>query len=242
MEELCCNCHKRPINKSRSIAKCDVCLDRAKKAGRKYYQEHKEKVLSYQESYYKKNSESIKDYSKKQGRKVRQERLRNGICACCGNNPISPKSKYSCESCLKAKREWGNDYRTKTDKSKRVQSQYKSVAKNPQKYRAIKEKYRQRHKDKWVDYTNRRRARKRGSGGEIAEKDWKLVTSLYGNRCLCCGAENQIERDHIVPISKGGRNSVENIQPLCKTCNRKKWNKTIDYRPFVPVEWTFSWL
>jgi hypothetical protein len=34
--------------------------------------------------------------------------------------------------------------------------------------------------------------------------------------------DNEIEFDHIIPHSKGGPTSVENIRLLCRTCNRKK--------------------
>ncbi|MEZ5538276.1 MAG: HNH endonuclease signature motif containing protein [Thiolinea sp.] len=36
--------------------------------------------------------------------------------------------------------------------------------------------------------------------------------------------DNEIEFDHIIPYSKGGPTTVENIRLLCRTCNRKKSN------------------
>jgi hypothetical protein len=46
-----------------------------------------------------------------------------------------------------------------------------------------------------------------------------------GNKCRrCLGTEN-LEIDHIIPLSKGGRHDEDNFQVLCRTCNRKKSNK-----------------
>jgi len=36
--------------------------------------------------------------------------------------------------------------------------------------------------------------------------------------------DDQIELDHIIPLSKGGPTTVENLRLLCRTCNRKKSN------------------
>lgn len=36
--------------------------------------------------------------------------------------------------------------------------------------------------------------------------------------------------DHVVPLSRGGTNYIDNIQPLCGPCNSQKHAKTIDFR------------
>jgi 5-methylcytosine-specific restriction endonuclease McrA len=56
------------------------------------------------------------------------------------------------------------------------------------------------------------------------------IFRLYGEKCLACGSIKNIALDHIKPVSKGGENKIENLQPLCKSCNSKKGSKTIDYR------------
>ncbi len=52
-----------------------------------------------------------------------------------------------------------------------------------------------------------------------------LVWARDGGTCVRCGAKQDLHFDHIIPVAKGGGNSSENIQILCKTCNLQKSDK-----------------
>lgn len=56
------------------------------------------------------------------------------------------------------------------------------------------------------------------------------VFNLYGEQCLCCGDDDNITIDHVIPVSKGGENSIDNLQPLCRSCNSRKGTNKNDYR------------
>jgi hypothetical protein len=48
------------------------------------------------------------------------------------------------------------------------------------------------------------------------------VAARDGGRCRQCGSTTDLHFDHVIPWSKGGANTVTNIQLLCGPCNRRK--------------------
>ena len=51
--------------------------------------------------------------------------------------------------------------------------------------------------------------------------------------CHYCGVKvphRELTMDHLVPLSRGGRSTKENLVPSCKDCNNRK-------RTMLPLEW-----
>lgn len=127
-----------------------------------------------------------------------------------------------------------SDYKEKVSEAKRVW-----YLKNTEKITEKNRKYRAEHREKMNEYASNYRAKKKGDNGKITAKEWMTMKRLYGFMCLCCGRkepEIKLELDHVIPLSLGGPNTIDNAQPLCKSCNSSKQAKSIDYRKFYNAE------
>ncbi len=71
----------------------------------------------------------------------------------------------------------------------------------------------------------RRYARKKGAEGNHTLKEWEQLKEKHNHKCVHCNLDKPLTKDHIIPLSEGGSDYVENIQPLCRNCNSKKWKK-----------------
>lgn len=47
--------------------------------------------------------------------------------------------------------------------------------------------------------------------------------------CLCCGSSDDLEYDHIIPVQKGGKADLSNLQLLCHECNAAKYTKELNF-------------
>lgn len=102
---------------------------------------------------------------------------------------------------------------------------------NAEKNRNRVRKWRAEHPNLTTAIRHNYRARKRGNGGSYTASEWQALKERYGNQCLWCKEEKRLVPDHVIPLSKNGRNDINNLQPLCEDCNGRKGNKFIDFRP-----------
>lgn len=72
------------------------------------------------------------------------------------------------------------------------------------------------------------------NGARHTEQQWQYLLWRTNGRCAKCQCfgtkDNPITKDHIIPLSLGGTDNINNIQPLCRQCNSWKGTRIIDYR------------
>ena len=66
-----------------------------------------------------------------------------------------------------------------------------------------------------------------------AERPWKIppvsrkeILRRDENQCQYCGNRKQLTIDHVIPRSRGGKHTWNNVVIACATCNCRKGNKT----------------
>jgi len=59
----------------------------------------------------------------------------------------------------------------------------------------------------------------------ISQEVKHAVWQRDGGHCVECGASDYLEFDHIIPHSKGGASTADNLQLLCRRCNMRKSNR-----------------
>ena len=93
---------------------------------------------------------------------------------------------------------------------------------------------RERREREIIEFNERtdeeRRQRSRGTVGAAGQRNTRVIPQDVkievavrdGGRCRQCGSNKELHFDHVIPWSKGGPNTLGNIQLLCGTCNRRK--------------------
>lgn len=106
--------------------------------------------------------------------------------------------RYNCKKHEQIKRKesyikWGDKY------------QRNWAEKNPEKLKLLRYKADQKKKDAYIFWSL---------------EDEQFMGTIFQDQCPWCGSTQNLEREHFIPISSGGKTLPGNIYPCCIECNR----------------------
>lgn len=92
--------------------------------------------------------------------------------------------------------------------------------------RCYSKEYKKLNKDTYRALKHIRKARIRGSGGNLIALEISMINNR-DQRCVYCGSKSNLTLDHIVPLSKGGMSTFNNYVLACQKCNISKGKKDV---------------
>ncbi len=92
-------------------------------------------------------------------------------------------------------------------------------------------------------YARKRQRRMAKRDHDLTDAQWDALREAWEGRCAYCGdPDDAPQRDTVLPISRGGRYTLDNVVPACRSCNASKCNdevtgwlrrKRLDERAFL---------
>jgi 5-methylcytosine-specific restriction endonuclease McrA len=74
----------------------------------------------------------------------------------------------------------------------------------------------------------RRRRRRLGRvDNDLTAAEWALVQAAWDGCAYCGATDRPLQRDCVLPVSRGGRYTVDNVVPACASCNASKCNAEV---------------
>ena len=180
---------------------------------KKYYEEHREEMAAYGKKYREENQENVAVAKKRYCEENREEVVAYNQRYYEENREqiLASAKRYNEENPESVAAYQKRYYETHLEKVAARNKQWKQA--NPEKNAAS---------------SHRRRARLAGVVSEAFD-----ITDLFerdGQQCRYCGATENLTTEHIVPISEGGPNILDNCVVACRSCNSSKKDKSL-------IEW-----
>lgn len=204
--KICTRCSKALPATNQYFNKCSDnksglqsdCKDCSRERFRKYYLKNKNRLVEKSRKFRKENPELWKAIYKQSKEKNKEK--------------ISLKFKqYYYENIEKRRKLWADWYEINKDKS----SEYGK-------------KYKKENKNKVNVWRNKRRQLKKNTVSDLSIQDWIKCLEFFNFRDAYTGKKMKaISQDHIIPLSKGGGYTKNNIVPCEKSINSSKLNKDL---------------
>jgi 5-methylcytosine-specific restriction endonuclease McrA len=155
-----------------------------------------------------------------------------------GDKPLTPAERtkrWREKHPEKARQSWQKWQQNNKEKAR--ENSRKSYAKHADVQRAKDAQWRAenpeavRNKARKTYWSNPEKHRERSHLRRVKSEHFlvlpKEMKRLYSQPCAKCLSKDKTTIDHIIPLSRGGRHSIGNLQTLCLSCNTQKNTRTI---------------
>lgn len=63
---------------------------------------------------------------------------------------------------------------------------------------------------------------------DLSVEQWAALEEAWGGACAYCGSTDEtLQRDCVLALSRGGRYTLDNVVPACRSCNASKCNHEV---------------
>jgi 5-methylcytosine-specific restriction endonuclease McrA len=62
---------------------------------------------------------------------------------------------------------------------------------------------------------------------DLTAAQWTALQAAWQGCAYCGSADAALQKDCVLPISRGGRYTLENVVPACRSCNASKCNAEV---------------
>jgi len=62
---------------------------------------------------------------------------------------------------------------------------------------------------------------------DLTDAQWTALLNAWDGCAYCGSGESALQRDCVKPISRGGRYTIDNVVPACRSCNASKCNHEV---------------
>tara|TARA_R110002167_G_scaffold104976_2_gene270275 strand:- start:915 stop:1439 length:525 start_codon:yes stop_codon:yes gene_type:complete len=154
----------------------------------------------------------------------------NSYCKTCSNKQSAEYKQNNKEKVLERNKEY---YQNNKEQIKEYYKEY--YQDNKEQINEQQKEYKQNNPHKRREQNRKRRALKQRNTHKPYNED--QVLKLYGTDCHICkkpislsanrssgapGWEQGLHLDHVIPLSKGGADTLENVKPAHGLCNMQK--------------------
>lgn len=202
--------------------------ERAREIERRYYLRNRERVIARKKAEYQARRDEIRE-ARRQARLNDLDRYR-ALDKIKDQKRAEARAKWR-KANEQRRREYNAEYRAKNAEKVQISS-IKYRLKNAEQIRARGRDYYRKNPFAFRAAKARRRARLIGLNQHVSAEQIRQLCVEQDWECKSCFSDirEKYHVDHIIPLSRGGLNTIENIQILCPTCNLRKNDS-------LPHEW-----